>query len=36
LGHPRTTQRGFHVEDGTKVRWARLDSLIVNAKGGHS
>jgi hypothetical protein len=20
LGHPRTTQRGFHVEDDTKVR----------------
>jgi hypothetical protein len=35
-GHPRTTHRGFHVEDGTRVRWVRLDSLIVIAKGGHS
>jgi hypothetical protein len=24
------------VEDGTRVRWARLNSLIVIAKGGHS
>jgi hypothetical protein len=23
------------VEDGTRVHWARLDSLIVNGKGGH-
>jgi hypothetical protein len=33
---PRTTRRGFRVEDYTRVRWTRLDSLIVNAKGGHS
>jgi hypothetical protein len=25
----------FMVEDGTRIRWAQLDSLIVNAKGGH-
>jgi hypothetical protein len=24
------------VEDDTRVRWARLNSLIVIAKGGHS
>jgi hypothetical protein len=24
------------VEDGTRVRWARLNSLIVITKGGHS
>jgi hypothetical protein len=24
------------VEDGTRVRWARLNSLIVIAKGGYS
>jgi hypothetical protein len=24
------------VEDNTRVRWARLNSLIVIAKGGHS
>jgi hypothetical protein len=24
------------VEDGTRVRWARLNSLFVLAKGGHS
>jgi hypothetical protein len=26
----------FRMEDGTRVRWTRLDSLIVNAKCGHS
>jgi hypothetical protein len=36
FGPPMDYRRGFHVEDGTRVRWARLDSLIVNAKGGHS
>jgi hypothetical protein len=24
------------VEDGTRVQWAQLNSLIVLAKGGHS
>jgi hypothetical protein len=24
------------VDDDTRVRWAWLDSLVVNAKGGHS
>jgi hypothetical protein len=26
----------FSCEDGTRVQWVRLDSLIVNTKGGHS
>jgi hypothetical protein len=34
LGHLRTTRRGFHVEDGTRIRWT--NSLIVITKGGHS
>jgi hypothetical protein len=28
--------RGFRVEDGTRIRWARLDFLIVITKGDHS
>jgi hypothetical protein len=36
FGPPTTTRWGFCVEDDTRVRWARLDSLIVNAKDGHS
>jgi hypothetical protein len=35
FGPPQTTRRGFHVEHDTRARWAQLDSLIVNAKGGH-
>jgi hypothetical protein len=32
----RLPRRGFRVEDGTRVRWVWLDSLIVNVKGGYS
>jgi hypothetical protein len=36
FGPPTDYPVRFCVEDGTRVRWARLDSLIVNAKGGDS
>jgi hypothetical protein len=32
FGPPTDYPSGFRVEDGTRVRWARLDSLIVNVK----
>jgi hypothetical protein len=33
---PRTTHRGFCVEDDTRVWWTRLNYLIVIMKCGHS
>jgi hypothetical protein len=36
FGPPTDYRWDFHVEDGTRVRWTCLESLIVGANGGHS
>jgi hypothetical protein len=36
FGPPMNYPSRFRVEDGTRVRWVRLNYLIVIMKGGHS